>query len=73
MVSTLYCGQNIHMVTFKNGNLYGDDSVSVQLKDATKDGVNMSINDIFEYTLKAYACSHKLYDSFQVRAYTSAQ
>ena len=27
MVSTLCCGQ--HMVTFKNGNLYEDDSVSV--------------------------------------------
>ena len=30
------------------------------------------INNIFKYALKSYACSHKFYDSFQVRAYTSA-
>ena len=59
------------MVAFKNFNLYGGDSVSVYFKDTTKVGVNMSIHNIFKYTLKAYACSHKLYDSFQVRAYTS--
>ena len=44
MVSILYCGQ--HMVTFKNGNLYGGDSVLVQWKHRTKDEVNMSINNI---------------------------
>ena len=69
-VSTLYCGQN--MVTFQNVNLYGGDSVSVQWKDKTKYRVNMSINNIFKYALKAYACGHKFYASFQVRACTSA-
>ena len=33
----------------------------------------MAINDTFKYALKSYACSHKYYDSFQVRAYTSAR
>ena len=33
----------------------------------------MAINDIFKFALKSYACRHTFYDSFQVRAYTSAQ
>ena len=33
MISTIYCGQ--HLVTFKNGNVFGGDTVSVQWKDKT--------------------------------------
>ena len=33
----------------------------------------MAINDTFKYAVKSFACSHKYYDSFQVRAYTSTR
>ena len=69
-IGTLYCRQ--HMVTFTNGNLFGGDTVSVQWKDKIRKEVSMAINDTFKFVLKSYACSHKFYDSFQVRAYTSA-
>ena len=69
-ISTLYCGQ--HMVTFSNGNVFGGGTVSVQWKDKTREEVSMAINGTFKYAIKSYACSHKYYDSFQVRAYTSA-
>ncbi len=68
---TLYCGQ--HMVTFSNGNVFGGDTVSVQQKDKTREEVSMAINETFKYAVKSFACSHKYYDSFQVRAYTSAR
>jgi len=42
------------------------------LKDKIREEVSMAINKIFKLVLKSYACSHKFYDSFQVRAYTSA-
>jgi hypothetical protein len=47
--------------------------VSVQRKDKIREEVSMAINNIFKYALKSYACSHKFYDSFKVRAYNSAQ
>jgi hypothetical protein len=68
--STLYRGQ--HMVTFSNGNVFGGDTGLVQWKDKTREEVSMAINDTFKYAVKSFACSHKYYDSFQVRAYTSA-
>ena len=70
-VGTLYHGQ--HLVTFANGNVFGSDIVSVQWKDKIRQEVSMAINNIFKFVLKPYACSHKFYDSFQVRAYTSAR
>ena len=70
-ISTLYRGQD--MVTFSNGNVFGCDTVSVQWKDETREEVSMATNDTFKYALKSFACSHKYYDSFQVRAYTSAR
>ena len=33
----------------------------------------MAIKNTFKFAIKSYACSHKYYDSFQVKAYTSAQ
>jgi hypothetical protein len=70
MISTIYCGQ--HLVTFTNGNVFGCDTVSVQWKDEIREEVSMAINNTFKYVLKSFACSCKYYDSFQVRAYTSA-
>ena len=69
-IGTLYRGH--YLVTFTNGNVFGGDTVSVQWKDKIREEVSMAINDTFKFALKSYACSHKFYDSFQVRAYTSA-
>ena len=33
----------------------------------------MEINNTLKFAFKSYACSHKFYDSFQVRTYTSAR
>ena len=62
-VGTLYCSQ--HIVTFMIGNFDRGGSVSVKRKDKTKDEVNMAINNIFKYALKAYACSHKFMTHFK--------
>ena len=63
-VGTLYCGKQL--VTFTNGNVFGGDTVSVQWKDKVREEGSMAINDTFKFALKSYACSHKIYDSFQV-------
>ena len=52
---------------------FGGDTVSVQWKDKTREEISMAINYTFKYAVKSFACSHKYCDSFQVRAYTSAQ
>ncbi len=70
-IGTLYCGH--YLVAFTNGNVFGGDTVSVQWKDEIREEVSMAINDTFKFALKSFACSHKCYDSFQVRAYTSAR
>jgi ribosomal protein L33 len=70
-IGTLYRGH--YLVTFTNGNVFGGDTVSVQWKHKIREEVSMAINDTFKFALKSYACSHKFYDSFQVRAYTSAR
>jgi len=69
-ISTRYRGQ--HMVTFSNGNVFEGDTVLVQWKDKTREEVSMAINDTFKYAVNSFACSHKYYNSFQVKAYTSA-
>ena len=69
-IGTLYRGH--YLVTFTNGNVFGGDTVSVQWKHKIREEVSMAINNTFKFALKSYACSHKFYDSFQVRAYTSA-
>ncbi len=70
-IKPFYRGQ--HIVTFAHGNVFGGDTVTVQWKDKTREKYSMAINDIFKFAVKSYACSHKYYDSFQVKAYTSAQ
>ncbi len=69
-ISPLYCGQ--HLVTFANGNVFGGNTVTVQWKNKTREKVSRAINNTFKFVVKSYACSHKYYDSFQVKAYTSA-
>ena len=70
-ISPFFRGQ--HIVTFAHGNVFGGDTVTVQWTDKTKEKFSMAINDTFKFAVKSYACSHKYYDSFQVKAYTSAR
>ncbi len=69
--SQFYRGQ--HLVTFAHGNVFGGDTVPVQWNDKTREKFSMTINKIFKFAAKSYACSHKYYNSFQVKAYTSAR
>ncbi len=70
-ISPFYRGK--HLVTFSNRIVFGGDTVSVQWIDKTREKVSMAIHDTFKYAVKSFACNQKYYDSFQVKAYTSAR
>jgi hypothetical protein len=56
-ISPFYRGK--HLITFATGNVFGDDFVSVQWKDKTREKVSMAINNTFKYAVKSFACSQK--------------